>query len=425
MSGLGADSSEIWQLVAALGIGLLIGLERERGQRLIAGKPKHIEAAGIRTFALVSLSGLLTTWLPAPLSPWFTGLGLVFIASLALASYWRTTRSRRSDTGITSEVVLVLTYLLGTLTGLGYLMQSTITAVIVVSLLYFKKILHRFSHSLSAQDIRQTVQFLILTIVILPVLPDHDFGPYGSLNPHEIWLMVVLISGLGFAGYAGIKILGSRKGLGVTGLLGGLVSSTAVTLAMSRLSRARPLLGRPAILAIVMASGIMFPRVWLLTLLFMPPLTWRLTPTVLSIMSFTAVAAYWLGRRSPSHPGRQYTPPDNPLSFKTAVGFGLLYGLVVLLAHLTQEHFGSGGLLTLASLSGLTDVDAITLTITKMLQHELTVTLAAQAILVACISNTLLKLGLGLVFADPGLRPALVAGLLPMALLSLAGLLML
>ena len=222
-------TTQLWSLLAATGIGLLIGTEREWGQRQDAGRSRHIDAAGIRTFSLISLCGLMSTWLPAPMMPWGVALGLFFTAAIALASYWRTTRARRSDTGITSEVVFVMTFLLGALTGLGHLIPATVSAVIIVTLLYFKKLLHGFSHSLSPTDIQQTVQFLIISIVILPVLPDRDFGPYNSLNPYEIWLMVVLISGLGFAGYGGIKLLGSNKGLGITGLLGGLVSSTAVT----------------------------------------------------------------------------------------------------------------------------------------------------------------------------------------------------
>ncbi len=417
------DAGQIWQLAAALGIGLLIGLERERGQRLVAGRPRHIEAAGIRTFALVSLSGLLTTWLPAPLGPVVTVSGFVFVACLALASYWRTTRSRRSDSGITSEIVLVTTYVLGCLTGLDHVMPATVSAVIVVALLHFKKMLHGFSHSLSAQDVQQTVQFLIVTIVILPVLPDRDFGPYEAFNPYEIWLMVALTSGLGFAGYAGIKILGGHRGLGFTGLLGGLVSSTAVTLTMSRLGRRQPQLAYPATLAIVLASGIMFPRVWLLTLLFAPSLTWRITPTVVATTLCAAIAGYWLWRRSSHRPEHRYVPSTNPLSLRIALGFGLLYGLVVFLAHLSEARFGSNGLLSLAWLSGLTDVDAITLTTTNMLQHGLDVTLAARAIVAACIANTLLKLALGLLLAAPEMRGGLTTGLLPMALLAVAGLL--
>jgi len=340
---------------------------------------------------------------------------------IALASYWRTTRARRSDTGITSEVVLIMTFLLGALTGLGHLMPATVSAVIVVTLLYFKKLLHGFSHSLSPTDIQQTVQFLIISIVILPVLPDRNFGPYESLNPYEIWLMVVLISGLGFAGYAGIKLVGSNKGLGITGLLGGLVSSTAVTLSMSRLSRDHPELENPAALAVTMACGIMFPRVLLLTILIAPGLTARLSLPIAITTLYVGAISLYLARHSKNSSHEGYTPSDNPLSLKIALGFGAFYGLIVLLAHLVQAEYGDAGLLALAALSGLSDVDAITLSTSSMVTGGLNASNGAQAVLAACAVNTLVKLGMGLSFGARGIRTWLLAGLLPAALIALAG----
>ncbi|MBI1195217.1 MAG: DUF4010 domain-containing protein [Gammaproteobacteria bacterium] len=412
-------TNQLWSLLAATGIGLLIGTEREWGQRQDKGRSGHIDAAGIRTFSLVSLSGLMATWLPAPIMPWAVALGLLFTAGIALASYWRTTRARHSDTGITSEIVLVMTFVLGALTGLGHIMPATVSAVIIVTLLYFKKLLHHFSHSLSPTDIQQAVQFLIISIVILPVLPNRTFGPYDSLNPYEIWLMVVLISGIGFAGYAGIKLVGGNKGLGITGMLGGLVSSTAVTLSMSRLSHDNPELENSAALAITAACGIMFPRVLFLTLVIAPGLTALLIAPIAITTIYVAVFSMYLWRQSENGRHDGYAPPGNPMSLKIALGFGAFYGLIVLLSHLVQTEYGSAGLMALASLSGLSDVDAITLSASSMVKHGLDAANGAQAVLAACAVNTLVKLAMGVTFASRGIRIRLIGGLLPAALISL------
>ncbi|MDQ7011107.1 MAG: MgtC/SapB family protein [Mariprofundaceae bacterium] len=410
------------QAMAALGIGLLIGLEREYGQRRVNGRKKHVEAAGIRTFALVALAGNLLTWLPQPMMTWGVSLGLGFTALIALLSYRRTSMGEQADKGITSEVVLVLTFILGTLTGLGYVLMATIVAVIVFTLLHFKKILHHFSHSLSRTDMRQAIQFLIVSVVVLPVLPNKAYGPYESLNPQHIWLMVVLISGIGFAGYAAIKVMGQRVGLGITGMLGGLASSTAVTLSMSRLSHSNPAMGNACILAIILACGTMFPRVAVLSLLFNPEITSVLLLPVLVITGYALLVAWLLWRRGgkKQHDSSHYQPEMNPLSMRIALAFGAFYGLVVFFSHMAQFHFGDGGILTVAGLSGLSDIDAITLSVSEMSREHLSISLAAQAILLACATNSIVKLGMGLIFAAPSTRGWLVLGLLPMALLSLA-----
>ncbi|MFQ5582263.1 MAG: MgtC/SapB family protein [Mariprofundaceae bacterium] len=411
------------QAMAALGIGLLIGVEREYGQRKVDGRKKHVEAAGIRTFALVSLSGNLLTWLPEALMAWGVALGLAFTSLIALLSYRRTTLGEKTDKGITSEVVLVMTFILGTLTGLGYTLQATIIAVIVFALLHFKKILHHFSHSLSKMDIRQAIQFLIVSVVVLPILPNEAFGPYESFNPQHIWLMIVLISAIGFAGYATIKLMGQRIGLSVTGMLGGLASSTAVTLSMSRLSHSNPAMQSSCILAIILACGTMFPRVAALSLLFNPQIAAALILPVLTVTAYSLLIVWLLWRKSgkKQHASRHYQPEMNPLSMRMALAFGVFYGLVVFFAHMAQTNFGEGGIMTVAALSGLSDVDAITLSVSEMSRAHLTAALAAQAILLACAANSIVKLGMGLAFATPSARGWLIIGLLPMALLSLAG----
>jgi len=410
----------IMQAITALGIGLLVGLEREYGQRKINGQSKHIEAAGIRTFAMVALLGNLMTWLPEPLHLWMPALAITFVALMAVFSYQRT---NDSDRGFTSEAALVVTCILGTLTGYGMGLPASMIAITMVALLHFKKWLHHFSHSLSKIDIRQALLFLVLTVIILPVLPNQTFGPYDSLNPYRIWLMVVLISGLGFAAYAAIKILGQRSGLILTGLLGGLASSTAATLAMSRLSQKSPELQSSATLATLLACTTMFPRVLLLTLIFSPELTWTLSPsiTIIVLLAMGVSACLWhQSRQHQKNTQQLYHPKKNPLSLRIALAFGLFYALVVLFSHMALAHFGQQGLLTVAGFSGLSDVDAITLSLAELNQQHASTHLAAQGILLACAANSMVKLGIALSFSPKTTYRWLISGLLPMIVLPLA-----
>ncbi len=409
------------QTLAAIGIGLLIGLEREYHLRRVGDQVKHPGAAGIRTFALIALSGNLLTWLPEILMPWGISLGMAFIALMALFSYRRTSNSMDADPGITTEIVMVVTFILGTLTGLGYLLHATVVAAIVFCLLRFKKVLHHFSHSLSKMDLTQATQFLIISAVVLPILPNTTYGPYGALNPQRIWLMVVLISGIGFAAYATIKVLGQRAGLGVTGFLGGMASSTAVTLAMSRLSRANPSLTAACQLSIIVACATMFPRVTVIALLFSPDVSELLILPVAIITLCAFATAAWLWRRSAGEKGEsgKYRPELNPLSWHIALSFGAFYAMVLFLSHMAQAEFGSGGIMSVAGISGLSDVDAITLSVSEMSREHLDTALAARAILLACAANSFVKWLMGLTFSDPAARPGLSLGLLPMAFLSL------
>lgn len=404
--------------LAALGIGLLIGAERSRQQ---AGtEPVQEDSAGIRTFALVALSGNILTWLPQQLQPWAVIIGFFFTVCMALLSYLRTTRKEPSDKGITTEVALVITYVLGCLTGFDMTLQAMSMAIVVLTLLYFKSLLHQFSRSLSKSDIRETIQFLIITVIILPILPDRSFGPYDSFNPRDIWLMVVLISAIGFLAYVTMKFLGKKLSLGISAALGGLVSSTAVTVAMARISRQDPEAKGIAAMATVLACAILFPRMTLLATLFSPETGLTLLLPV-AVIFLSALMFVWLWyRRQPTDTGPTlHHAPQNPLSLKTSLLFGALYGLIVFFTHMAEARFGYGGLFVVAAVSGLTDVDAITLSISRMTETMINPRLAAQAILLASASNTIVKLGLGLFLGHRQMRFGICAGLLPMIVISL------
>ena len=412
----------LMQAMTALGIGLLIGLEREYGQREIDGKVKHIEAAGIRTFTMIALFGNLLTWFPMPLQFWMPALGLLFIACISVLSYWRTNHGKHADMGFTSEIAMLLTFLLGTLAGFGMPLLATMVAVLMVVLLFFKQYLHQFSHGLSAMDIRQALLFLTISIIVLPILPDHNYGPYESLNPHRIWLMVVLISGIGFAAYVTMKALGQRSGLLITGILGGLASSTAVTLAMSRLSQKDPSLQCPASLATVLACGTVFPRVLGLALIFSPALAWHLLPAMLSIIVIALIVIAWIGHqfnRNKQISNKLYSPSVNPLSLQVALLFGLVFAIIVFLSHFSLAQFGQHGLIVVAALSGLSDVDAISLSLIEMSKDTTKIDIAAKGIMLACGANSLVKLAIGMTISPKKTYPWLLYGLVPMVGLSL------
>lgn len=407
--------------MAALGIGLALGIQREYDRsRRPESKQGRMAAisAGVRTFTIVALCGNLATWLPRDIMPWAVGIGLAFVAALAIAAYRATSGRSETDKGSTTEVALVATYILGTLTGLGYAQPAIIVSIVILALLQFKRILHRFSYALSAADIEQAVQFLIITVIILPLLPDASYGPFAAFNPRRIWLMAVLISGIGFSSYVAMKIWGRRRGLGLTGILGGLVSSTAVTLAMSRLSRAQPDLRSGCVLAILLACGTMFPRVMGLTLLFNPAVSAKLMLPIGAIMALGLVSGgvVWMRGGREAQAGHRGKTPMNPLSIRAALGFALFYALVLLMARLAQHYLGERGILLVAAASGISDVDPITLTVSN--DAGLSAGIAAQAILIACTVNTFFKLGIALVLAPASARLWLLAGLMPMGLLS-------
>ncbi|MDQ7000137.1 MAG: MgtC/SapB family protein [Mariprofundus sp.] len=408
--------------IAALGIGLLIGMEREYRQRKQDDNTRPTEPAGIRTFALVALIGNLLTWLPDAIRPWFLLLGFAAIVILAILAYTFSNRTRKADIGITSETVLLITYVLGILTGIGYVLPATIIAILIFALLSYKKLLHRFSHSLSPVDLRQALQFLIVSLVIFPILPDQGLGPFQALNPRHVWLMVVLISGIGFAAYVAIKIFGQRIGLGLTGLMGGFISSTAVTLSMSRLAHKNSATRDSCALAILLACGVMFPRIWFFTLMFKPEVALQLAIPVLVIVLYTLLLGWMLWQktaRADQH--GQFDPEFNPLSLLMALGVAAFFALIMLLVHAARYYFGDSGILMLGAISGLTDVDAITLTLLQMPAEAVSQHTITTAILIAAASNTLVKLGMGMIFAPTAMRSRLLIGLLPMIAISLGG----
>ena len=399
-------------LLVSASLGALLGLERQwSGQR---EKPRNEALVGARTFAVWAVLGTLCAWFSRTQHPAFFLLGFAgMFALIALTTYRRAAHER--EAGLTTGAVALVTYLLGGLVLFGQVKTAVVAAISLVVLLASKERLHALSRKFSRDDVYHALQFAAVTGIILPLVPDKPHGPYGAFNPHTIWLMVVLVSGLGFLGYVAMRIFGEGRGLAVTGLLGGLASSTATTLAMSRQSRETPATGRICALAVVLACTVMLARIAVLVGAISLPLLASLSPWLLLmampgvVFSLANRASFINGRTSPESPREV----RNPLSLRVAIQFALLYALIVLVVRWANANFGGAGVYFASFLSGLTDLDAISLSLSQLAGGGgIDLHNATRALLVAAGANSLLKLGLAASLGAASMRApvALVLG---------------
>ena len=385
-------------------LGALIGLERQWDEQFRHHRAKVL--AGLRTFSLWSLFGVLCAWFSEALHPLF------FVAGFAAMAVWLTLFLQRrnrtgDDPGFTTGAAGMITFLVGGLVFWGMERVALVLGVSVIILLAMKPALHRFSRGFTMEDVRSALKFAAVTGVILPLVPDEAFGPYGAFNPHTVWMMVVLVSGVGFVGYLAVRLLGQRNGIAVAGLLGGLASSTATTLAMSRQSKERPSESRDCALAILLACTVMVWRVGILVGMVSIKSLLALWPYLLLVSLPGALWCIWRLIHGGSGAGEtgDMTHYGNPLRLRVALQFGALYALIVLIVKITIAHLGNSGLLAVSGLSGMIDLDAITLSLSQMVgAGSLGVVTATQGILLAILANTLVKGGFAVVYGSSLLR---------------------
>lgn len=383
----------------ALGAGAVVGLQRERAALDDDTQPN---LAGVRTHPIVALCGAVCALLAATWGAWIVFGGLGAVAALVVAGYGRGVDAG-SGRGLTSEVAVLCSYLLGALAlatdvvpahADRLLLVVTLT-VVVAALLSFKGQLRGFARALSHDDVLASVKFLVLVVLVLPWLPDKDLGPFGALNPAHIGRMVVLIAGLDFVGYVGVRLLGGERGIGLTALVGGLVSSTAVTLAMAHRAKASPGVAPLCALAVLIASTIMFVRVVAEVAVVEPALVWTVAPSLGAMALTSTVACVVLARR---HRHRDVSGSavdvDNPFELGSALKFGGLFAVVLLVSKAAEQTFGESGAYVAAFAAGLTDVDAITLSMARLAREGLAHPVAATAILIAAGVNTAVKAGM-------------------------------
>ena len=404
------------QLGIALIIGLLIGLERGWTQRL---SREGSRVAGVRTYGLIGLFGGVSAVLAEHAGALILSLSVVALA-ITLATAYAANWKSDADIGITSIVAALLTFVLGALAASGEIAIAGASAVVITLLLTYKPILHRWVATLEREELRAGIKLLLISVVLLPILPDQGYGPWGALNPYEIWWMVVLVATISCTGYFAMKIGGTRNGAVLTGLFGGLASSTAVTLHFSRLSKRESTIAASMAIGILVACGTMFPRLLLLVSLInlnlLKPLL--LPAVVMASLTYLPVLVYW---RSQSRPESDTSAAlKNPLELTTALGFGLILLAVMFFGALLKNWYGDIGLIVLAAVSGVTDVDAITLFLTRLSQEDLTTRLAVTGIVCAAAVNSLVKAGIATVIGGSavGIRVGL-----PLFVSALGGLL--
>ncbi len=377
------------RLLVALLVGVLIGLDRERAE---VRKARQI-FAGVRTFPLVALCGAVPVLLVAQIGPLLAAVSLMAIAAIAVVSYLRSSAS--GDIGATTEVAAVATFLLGALAGAGELVVAGAGGVAVAVLLVAKPKLEAFSRALTPEELTAALELAVITVIVLPLLPNAGYGPWKVWNPREIWMVVVLVTALSFVGFIAMRLLGERRGMAVTGAVGGLVSSTAVTMAMAERSRSAEQMARAAAAAGVVASSIMPLRVAVLAGAINAGILPRLLPVMLAMTLAGLIGAWVLSRSGHDEATESGKEIHNPFSLLAAVSFAAIYGVVLLVVRGAGVYFGTGGTYLAAGLSAVADVDAVTIAFSRLGPGETGWGMPAAAVTVAAVANTLVKLGIG------------------------------
>jgi uncharacterized membrane protein (DUF4010 family) len=396
----------LYPFLTSLALGLLIGLERERSPAA---------RAGLRTFSLVALAGTLGALLSEKTgAPWMLGAGMIVMGGMMVATYFKAAESE--DPGTTTIAAVVVCYALGAMVWFDLEQLAVSLAILTTALLYFKPELRGVSRNLTRLDLVSILQFAVLSFVILPILPNQDYGPYKAINPYQIWWMVVLISGLSLAGYAALRIAGQRQGTLLTGLFGGIASSTATTLAFSRHARNSPDLSGMAALVILLANWVLLIRLSVLVAVLAPGL-WRPLLTLLGSGALAGLVMLYLAWRRLDN---QFSAPKlemgNPTEIRAALGFGLLYAAVLFAAAWLSDLVGSQGVYAVALVSGLTDVDAITLSSLRLFNlGNLQIDQTANAILLAVLANITFKSGLAAVIGGKALARQVLPGMAAVA----------
>jgi uncharacterized membrane protein (DUF4010 family) len=374
-------------LAAALAVGLIIGLERGWRARDLAEGGR---VAGWRTFALLGLFGGVLGATVAAAGAWPLAAGLLGIALLNVQAYRESVRTSGSLSA-TSAVAQLLTCALGALATLGMPTAAVAAAVVVAALLSLRSTLHRWLLLIQRRELSAVLQMLVLSLVVLPLLPDRSFGPFEAVNPYRLWWAVLLVAGLSMCGHVAMRATGAQPGLLWTGLLGGLASSTAATLALARRQRQQPELLDAACAGALCASAVMFLRIAVIVLSLAPALglhlLWPLSTAALALL----LAGLWRWRRRDAAPA-DGAPDLPPFELHSAIGFGIYLGLVTVLVELARERLGTAGVVASAVMAGLADVDALTISMARTyLAGQAPTDVATLAIGAAILSNLVAK----------------------------------
>jgi uncharacterized membrane protein (DUF4010 family) len=404
------DGQLVWGLTGALLVGALVGIEREKSK----GQSGSVGIGGVRTFILFALTGAVAAWLARSLdSAWVFVAAVLGVSALAVAGYLVQARARAESIGLTTEVAIVAVCLLGGACVSGHLQIAVALGVAVSAVLAYKQPLHELVAKMGTEDIGAGVKLLAATFIVLPLLPREAIDPWGAIRPRSLWTLVILIAALSLVGYVATRALGERRGTTLAGITGGLVSSTAVTLSFARRSREEGGRTDDALAAgLLLAWTVMNVRVLILVVAVYRPLLPSLLVPLAAMTAVTVAAAALLLRSTwggePSTAAA--VPLRNPFRLTSAIQFALLFAAVLLLVALVRRYFPGRGYYVLAVLAGLTDVDAITLSLSGLARDGgIDAVTTVRALVLAALSNTVVKCGMVVALAHAGLRRRIVA----------------
>jgi len=384
--------NEKWQILfLSIGLGLLVGMQRQSA---------NSKTAGIRTFPIITLTGTICGLLAKEFDGWILAAGLIAVASLLVIGNIHRMKTDKEDIGITTEMAVLLMYGIGAFLVFGEMLVAIVVTGVLTVLLHFKTTLHGWVEKFGQEDLGAIMQFVLISMIVLPVLPDTTFDRYDSLNPQNIWLMVVLIVGISLVGYFIYKFIGSKAGVLLGGILGGLISSTATTVSYSRMARKTEAISKLAAFVILTASAVSLVRV-MIEISVVAPSSFKtfLYPLAaeLLIMVVLVVVLFFQNRKQKS----ELPPQTNPAELKGALIFAVLYGVISFISAAVKDNFGDQALYIVSVISGLTDLDAITLSTAKMTEEKnIDAALGWRLILVATLSNLVFKGGMALVMGN-------------------------
>lgn len=404
-------STLVIRLAIAALVGLAVGIEREwSGHGAHGPEPRF---AGVRTFFLIGGTGGLAGWL---LTIGYAASAVALVAGMALlvaAAYWAAARAGGAALDGTTEVAALLVVGLGILAGIGETAVAGGAATVAVLALSEKDTIRAAIARLDETEMHAALHFAVLALVVLPVLPDQTYGPLGGINPRALWSVVLIFSGLSFAGFIARRLVGESRGYGVTGALGGLVSSTAVALQFSRLSREHPAFSTPLAVGTVAATTVLVPRVLIVSYLLNHDVAFALLPYLAPgfLAGIAMVGILLLRSRAGTEDGQETFVERNPLGLVTSIKMTLAFQATLMLIEFVRSQYGSSGVLVSAALLGLSDTDALTLSMNRLGSTTSAVSLAAEAIAIGVSSNALVKLVIAMALGGPAYRMRAAAGL--------------
>ena len=402
----------------ALAIGLLIGLERGWHTR---DKGEGMRIAGLRTYGLIALLGGLWGILAQQAGIILMGFAFLSLTLILLIAYSKSLK-KFEDYSITSLIASLITFTLGAMTAFGHITLASATGVVITLLLGFKPLLHGWMNKLEQHELEATLKLLLISVVLLPILPNRGFGPWDAVNPYLIWWMVVLIAGISYLGYFAIRIVGFQHGPILTGVFGGLVSSSALTLNLSRFSKMHTGMQDVLSAGILMACATMFVRTLLLVSILNIALFQLLIPAFAMMSAVSYAFAFLLWKNANDFQGHQEITLENPFQLGMAIKFGIFLVGILLLSKLLQSYYGDLGAYVLAAASGIADVDPITLSMAQLSKEGMSLDVAANAILIAVAVNSAIKSTIAFVIGGKalGLRVGVILGFAVVAGLTLS-----